>query len=372
MSGHRPPPGAPSPASPSTLDVAAALRGRSILITGATGFLGKVTLSLLLERYPDIGRVFVLVRPGMGGTAEDRFFGAVAAGRPFDPLRARHGDGFDAFLRARCVPLAGDVTAPGMGLSPEDLARLQGVDAVLNCAGLVDFSPSLEQALSVNVEGVRHAVDLARALGAGLLHVSTCYVAGGRDGVVEEDEPIVGYFPRAEGVEERPRQPTLPGPFSVAVETSDAAARIAEARAQADDAVQASGFLQAACERLRLEGRAGDEKARIACASELARQVGQQERRRLDAEIGAAGWGSRRWGRGRLSWTGGGPPLGWTLLRLIEDPWMRGVATLVLVAVPSVLAIFARGPARGAGILLLLVVAGLLLLPTGNVEPPGN
>jgi hypothetical protein len=141
----------------------------------------------------------------------------------------------------------------------------------------------------------------------------------------------------------------------------------AERRAEAKREAAEVAERQQERERQRTE----EEKARIAYASELARQVGQQERRRLDAESGAAGWGSRRWGKGRLSWTGGGPPLGWTLLRLIEDPWMRGVAVMLLVAVPSVLAIFARGPARGAGILLLLVVAGLLLLPTGNVEPPG-
>ena len=87
------------------------LAGRRLLVTGATGFLGKVALSMLLHRYPGVGRVFVLVRPGTGGNAVDRFFGKVAPSRPFDPLRAVHGEGFEAFLRQKVVPLAGDVAS---------------------------------------------------------------------------------------------------------------------------------------------------------------------------------------------------------------------------------------------------------------------
>ncbi|HEY6105663.1 MAG TPA: hypothetical protein VIV59_06755, partial [Anaeromyxobacteraceae bacterium] len=43
----------PPPRPP--LDVGAALAGRRLLVTGATGFVGKVTLSLLLHRYPQVG-----------------------------------------------------------------------------------------------------------------------------------------------------------------------------------------------------------------------------------------------------------------------------------------------------------------------------
>jgi hypothetical protein len=42
-----------------------------------TGFLGKVCLVMLLDRYPEVGKVHVLVRPRAGGTAEERFFGAL-------------------------------------------------------------------------------------------------------------------------------------------------------------------------------------------------------------------------------------------------------------------------------------------------------
>src|SRR5207237_3596934 len=131
-----------------SIDLDRAFRGHEILITGVTGFLGKVALTLLLDRYPGIGKVHVLVRPRAGGTADDRFFGKVVSTPPFNPLRERLGDRFDAFLREKCVPLAGDVTDPMLGLSEEQLKRLTGkLACVINSAGLVTFNPSLEIAV---------------------------------------------------------------------------------------------------------------------------------------------------------------------------------------------------------------------------------
>ncbi|MFT3917138.1 MAG: AMP-binding protein [Anaeromyxobacteraceae bacterium] len=274
------------------LEAGARLAGKRLLVTGSTGFVGKVALTMLLDRFPEVGKVFVVVRPGTGGTAEARFFGKVAASHPFDPLRARHGDGFEAFLREKCVPIAGDVTDPLFGISEADLARLEGLDLVINSAGLVDFDPSLELALGVNVEGARSAVELCRRTGAALLHVSTCYVAGNRDGVVYEDEPVQGYFPRKEGVVGRPKQPALSGEgFSIEAELADCKKRIDEIRQRAEDRVQLSLFRQRALERLRDEGRAeGDEKA-------LRLAVGREKRVWVTAELVRAGMDrARHWG----------------------------------------------------------------------------
>jgi len=260
------------------LDVAATLRGKRLLVTGATGFVGKVMLSMLLHRYPEIGKVFVLVRPGTGGTAEARFFGKVAESRPFDPLRQQHGARLDAFLRERCVPLAGDVSDELCGLSEEDLAALGPLDAVVNCAGLVDFNPSLELAVDVNTLGARHASELCRRTGAALVHVSTCFVAGNRSGVVFEDEGIEGYFPRRDGVEGRPTAPTLDArDFDLDRELADCARRIARVREDAEDAALQSELRAQAQERLRAEGRAGDARSeRLALGREKRLWISQR------------------------------------------------------------------------------------------------
>ena len=233
------------------IDLAKAFAGREILMTGVTGFLGKVALTMLLDRYPGIGKVYVLVRPRAGGTAEDRFFNKVATTPPFRGIPAE-------LVKAKCVPLAGDVTDPLLGLDPEQFKGK--LACVINCAGLVTFNPSLEIAVSVNTEGARNAAELCRKTGATLIHISTCFVAGARRGPVFEDQPVVGNYPKdLEGA-----------PFSVETELKDADAIVARLRAQADDHALAAQFRAAGVKRLQEEGRdPADEKAlRLAAGRE--------------------------------------------------------------------------------------------------------
>ena len=46
--------------------------GRSVFITGATGYLGKVTVEKLLRSCPEISTIYVLVRPKKGKSPEER------------------------------------------------------------------------------------------------------------------------------------------------------------------------------------------------------------------------------------------------------------------------------------------------------------
>lgn len=180
-----------------TLSLAQTLEGRSLLLTGAGGFIGKVLFSLLLERQPGLAPLRVLIRPKPGQSPEQRFFKAVLESPAFEPLRARHGGGFEAWLRSRVAVVPGDVALPDFGLDAAALAGLAGLDAIVNVAGLVALNPALDDSLIVNAHGARHAADLAVKLGAGLVHVSTCYTAGLRSGPVSESEPVLGYRPNA-------------------------------------------------------------------------------------------------------------------------------------------------------------------------------
>lgn len=46
-----------------TLKVKEFYRGKNILITGCTGFLAKVILEKLFRTIPDVGMIYVMVRP---------------------------------------------------------------------------------------------------------------------------------------------------------------------------------------------------------------------------------------------------------------------------------------------------------------------
>ncbi|MFN2494093.1 MAG: SDR family oxidoreductase, partial [Pyrinomonadaceae bacterium] len=73
--------------------------GRNLFVIGGTGFLGKVTLSMLLHRFPNVGRVYVTVRARSQEESETRFWNSVIKAPPFDPLRERYGSAMEGFVR---------------------------------------------------------------------------------------------------------------------------------------------------------------------------------------------------------------------------------------------------------------------------------
>ena len=122
----------------------------SVLLTGATGFVGMEVLARLLERGDD---VVVLVRGDPEHRAQEvlRTLGVAA------PLRA----------------IAGDLSEPGLSI-PGDVTE------IVHCAASISFSLPLDEARRINVDGTRRVLAAARRLPhlRRLVHVSTAYVAG--------------------------------------------------------------------------------------------------------------------------------------------------------------------------------------------------
>ncbi|HKW61089.1 MAG TPA: SDR family oxidoreductase [Candidatus Acidoferrum sp.] len=164
------------------------LAGRHILLIGVTGFIGKVWLMDLLEKIPDIGRITLLIRRNRTTSAQRRFEKIVEESPTFDPLHEIHGRKLGAFLSEKVEVVEGDVSLPGLGLDDGTQARLQkSLDVVVNSAGLTDFNPDLRDALSSNVDSTLNLLDfLRKCKRAGLMHLSTCFVVGMRDGRVGE------------------------------------------------------------------------------------------------------------------------------------------------------------------------------------------
>ena len=168
--------------------VHSSLAGSRLVLTGVTGFLGKVWLSMLLDRVPEIGRVTAIVRGRRGESAAARFRRIAERSPAFRPIRARHGHDLFRFLDARVEVLDGDVSRPLCGLDAETAARVAaGANAVVHFAGLTDFEPDPLQAIAVNIDGSEHAADLAAlAPRSRFLHVSTAFVAGNVSGRIAE------------------------------------------------------------------------------------------------------------------------------------------------------------------------------------------
>jgi len=170
------------------LSVRETLAGRHILLIGVTGFIGKVWLVDLLEKTSNIGRITLLIRRNRTTSAQRRFEKIVEESPALDRLHELHGRKLGAFLNEKVEVVEGDSSLPGLGLDEETQARLQkSLDVVVNSAGLTDFNPDLRDALSSNVDSTLHLLEfLRKCKRAGLMHLSTCYVVGMRDGRVGE------------------------------------------------------------------------------------------------------------------------------------------------------------------------------------------
>ena len=137
-------------------------------VTGATGFIGRRLVARLLARAE--GPVHFLVHPR-----------SVAK---LDALYARWG-----VDRSRAVPVLGDLTAPGLGIAPDDAARLKGrVRHFFHLAAVYDLAATAEAQHAANVDGTRHAVAFATAIEAGCFHhMSSIAAAGLYEGTFTED-----------------------------------------------------------------------------------------------------------------------------------------------------------------------------------------
>ena len=165
------------------------LANKHLLLIGVTGFIGKVWLVDLLENIPDIGKITLLIRRNRTTSAQRRFERIVEESPAFDTLHERHERKFGAFLKEKVEVVEGDVSLPGLGLDEATQARLaKSLDLIVNSAGLTDFNPDLRDAISSNVDSALHLLDyLRKSDHAGLMHLSTCYVVGMRDGRVTEE-----------------------------------------------------------------------------------------------------------------------------------------------------------------------------------------
>src|SRR5262249_22697721 len=157
---------------------------------GGTGFLGKVTLSMLLHRFPNIGKVYVTVRARSQEESEARFWNNVLAAEPFDPLRERYGTALDGFISDKVAVVGGDIAEENLGFTDDEAQRVaEAIDVVINSAGNVTFNPTLESALRTNVTGTQNVISFTKRMKRpALIHISTCFVAGNRSGSVWEDD----------------------------------------------------------------------------------------------------------------------------------------------------------------------------------------
>ena len=149
-------------------------------------------------------------------------------------------------------------------------ARLaKSLDLVVNSAGLTDFNPDLREALASNVDSTIYLMDYLRQCDrAGLMHLSTCYVVGMRDGRVGE-ELLDNYNPAGDPEFDAERE----------IESLREMIRRVQERSESPELTKAL--------RRQALGRGGDDSA--VPAAELGRRVEAQSRAMVAESTGARG-----------------------------------------------------------------------------------
>ncbi|XP_046659931.1 fatty acyl-CoA reductase wat-like [Homalodisca vitripennis] len=153
-------------------DIQEFLRGAKVLLTGATGFMGKMVLEKLLRSIPHLEHIYLVIRPKKGQEVNDRL-NAIFEDRVYRRLKTEV-----PWYRSKVTAVEGDVSLPGLGLTPQDRQTLvDNVTVVYHGAATVRFNEHIRAATAINVLGTREMLALAREMTnlKSIIHVSTAF-----------------------------------------------------------------------------------------------------------------------------------------------------------------------------------------------------
>ncbi|MFG1791234.1 carboxylic acid reductase [Nocardia sp. NPDC049149] len=160
---------------------------RTVLLTGANGYLGRFLCMEWLQRLHDVGgTVICLVRGNDATAARKRLDDVFDSGDP--ELLRRYRESADGTLEV----LAGDISDPSLGLTEQDWRRLaETVDLIVHPAALVNHVLPYNQLFGPNVVGTAEIIRLALTSRIKpVTYLSSVSVASQSSGAFTEDGDI--------------------------------------------------------------------------------------------------------------------------------------------------------------------------------------
>ncbi|KAG8387515.1 hypothetical protein BUALT_Bualt02G0029100 [Buddleja alternifolia] len=172
------------------------LENKSILVTGATGFLAKVFIEKILRVQPNVKKLYLLLRAADSISALHRFNTEVIGKELFKVVKEKYGAKLNPLILEKVTLVPGDITLESLGIQDTTLQEeiLGEVDMVINLAATTDFDERYDVALGINTFGPANLLNFSKQCSKlrVFLHVSTAYVCGEKEGLVLETPFKVG------------------------------------------------------------------------------------------------------------------------------------------------------------------------------------
>ncbi|XP_060173760.1 fatty acyl-CoA reductase 3-like [Lycium barbarum] len=172
------------------------LQGKTLLITGATGFLAKLLVEKILRVQPNVKKLYLLIRASDNNSARERFTDEVMKSELFNVIREKMSVNLCSLVEEKVFAISGDISYENMGIRNSELREemCKEIDIIINSAATTNFYERYDVAMNVNVVGAMNVLRFAKSCGklTMLLHVSTGYVCGKGKGVLLEKPFLMG------------------------------------------------------------------------------------------------------------------------------------------------------------------------------------
>nr|TKR83366.1 hypothetical protein D5086_0000268710 [Populus alba] len=167
------------------------LEDKTILITGATGFLAKILLEKILRVQPNVKKIYLLLRAADAKSASQRLQNEILGKDLFTILKEKWGADLNSLISKKIVLVPGDISYDDdLGVKDSNLREeiWSQLDVVVNLAATTNFDERYDVALGINTMGAKHVLCFAKKCVKlkVLVHVSTAYVSGERAGLILE------------------------------------------------------------------------------------------------------------------------------------------------------------------------------------------
>lgn len=145
--------------------------GKTIFITGGTGFMGKVLVEKILRSLPDVKKVILLIRPKRGVDPMQRLEN-IKNLPVFARLKIERPKALD-----KLVIIEGNLEVENLGLTAADKRKLIEVSVVMHMAATLRLEAEVKDAVVANTIGTKMILDLCKNMKTlqCFIHLSTAF-----------------------------------------------------------------------------------------------------------------------------------------------------------------------------------------------------